>query len=283
MANVYVLAQDRAMTSNDAGHHPSLLPAYREWLRAADRPESTVQLRCYHITRLARDLAPVLALSTDDLIAWLASKEWGTETRRSYRASLRSYYRWAHVAGHIGADPAAALPQIRPRAGLPRPASEQTILKALSRADDRERLMVMLGAQAGLRRAEIAAVHTRDVVEDLDGWSLRVKGKGRRERLVPLRAELARALRSQPDGWVFPSPAGGHLTPAHVGKLMSALLGPGVTSHQLRHRFATKAYAVDHDLFAVQQLLGHAKPETTMIYTQLPAGRTRSIVESIAA
>lgn len=288
MVDRYVMAQDAGMTNRKgAARHPAGaidLRAYREHLEAADRPSTTVYLRCYHVSRLVRDIPQPLEASTEDLITWFASNtSWGTETKRSYRASLRSYYGWAYISGRIPADPTTALPRIQPRAGMPRPAAEDLIREALHQAKDRERLMIMLGAQAGLRRSEIAKIHTRDVVAEMGGWSLRVHGKGRRERLVPLTPALARALRALPEGWAFPSPTGGHLTPAHVGKLISRALGPDATSHQLRHRFATRAYAVDHDLFAVQQLLGHSKPETTMIYTQLPAGRRRAIVESMAA
>lgn len=283
LATVYVLPHDFRMTSRDGAGDQSHLGAYRQYQLAADRPRSTVNLRCYHITRLMRDVRSPLAATTEDLVEWLAQHTtWSTETRRSYRASMRSFYGWAHASGRIPADPSRALPLIRPKAGIPRPAPEDTIRGALERAEHRERLMIMLGAQAGLRRGEIAQVHTRDVVPDLGGWSLRVRGKGRRERLVPLLGELARALRAQPAGFVFPSPAGGHLTPAHVGKLMSRALGPDVTPHQLRHRFATRAYAQSGDLYAVQDLLGHAKPETTEIYAQMPTGRTRSIVEAAA-
>ncbi|WP_130012020.1 tyrosine-type recombinase/integrase [Serinicoccus sediminis] len=258
---------------------------YRAWLRAADRPKTTIDLRIYHVTRLARDHARIHSLTTPELIAWLAAHDWSTETRRSYRASLTGYFRWAHATGRIHQDPAAALPPIRPRPGVPRPAGEDRIVDAMLAAEPRVRLMILLGAQAGLRRGEIAQVHSRDVVRDLEGWSLRVHGKGRRNRQVPLVDDLARALLELPPGWAFPSPvlAGQHLTAAHVGKLISAALGPGLTSHQLRHRFATRAYAVDHDLLTVQQLLGHAKPETTMIYTRIPDAAKRRTVVALSA
>ena len=67
-----------------------------------------------------------------------------------------------------------------------------------------------------------------------------------------------------------PGQTGGHLSPGYLGKLVSAALGDGVVPHQLRHAFATRAYAVDRDLLTVQQLLGHAKPETTALYARIP-------------
>lgn len=259
-----------------------LLHAWAVWMRASGKPESTIYLRTYHLRRFAKDHPDPFGARLGDLAAWLGSHSWGAETLRSYRASLRAFYSWAVAAGYCESSPAAALPTVPAKVGKPRPAPEEVLADAVRRADPRVRLMLRLAAHAGLRRAEIAAVHTRDVFEDLDGWSLRVKGKGGRVRLVPLTRWLALEIRSQQPGWVFPSPAGGHLTPAHVGKLMSEALGPGWTAHTLRHRFATRAYAVERDLRAVQEMLGHSKPETTAIYTQVPVGAKRRAVDLIA-
>lgn len=95
---------------------------------------------------------------------------------------------------------------------------------------------------------------------------------------------LAAALRATCDGgWAFPSDRGGHLTPAHVSRLVGRLLPPGVTMHSLRHRFATRAYAVATDLLTVQALLGHASPSTTLRYVQLPDDGLRRTVLAAAA
>jgi integrase len=142
--------------------------------------------------------------------------------------------------------------------------------------------MLLLAAHAGLRRAEVAAVRTTDVERDLIGYSLRVRGKGGVVRRVPLSSALTLLLAELEPGWAFPSPRGGHLTPAHVGKLISQALGSGVTGHQLRHRFASRAYAAERDLRAVQELLGHARPETTARYTAVPFEAGRRAVDYAA-
>ena len=67
-------------------------------------------------------------------------------------------------------------------------------------------------------------------------------------------------------------------SPRYVGKIASGLLPPGVTLHSLRHRFATRAYAADRDVFAVQQLLGHAQANTTQRYVKVPSSALRSTV-----
>ena len=138
--------------------------------------------------------------------------------------------------------------------------------------------MILLALLAGLRRAEIAAVHTADMAPEVLGYSLRVTGKGGRVRALPLHDALVEELVHRPVGFVFPGACQGHLSPGWVGKRLATLLGPGWSGHTLRHRFATQAYAVQRDLFAVQQLLGHSKPETTARYTAIPNDSLRAAV-----
>lgn len=94
---------------------------------------------------------------------------------------------------------------------------------------------------------------------------------------------LARTLRARDAGYVFPGQVDGHISPGYLSRLISRLLPPGVTMHGLRHRFATRAYAIDRDTFAVQQLLGHASPVTTQRYAQVPDSARRRIVGQIAS
>jgi integrase len=256
---------------------------FETWLRAGGRPQSTIDLRIYQLGRVSRELGDLHALTTAQLVDWVASKGWATSTLRSYRAALTTYYRWAHRTGHITTDPTVGLPTIGGPHGAPRPADERTVTQAILRATPRVQLMIRLQASAGLRRAEVARVHTRDILTDPGGHSLHVTGKGGRERIVPLTRDLAARLRESPEGWLFPSSTHpGHLSARYVGKLISDALGPGVVPHQLRHRFATRAYAAGQDLLAVQQLLGHARPETTMIYTHVPTEAKRHIVNTAA-
>jgi len=259
----------------------SVIMGWETYLRAANRPETTVYLRTYHLRRLAAehpDRGP-WELTFEELLAWLGlHANWATETRRAYRASVRGFYSWAVLADHLSASPAALLPAIRPPRGKPRPASERILSAAIATADERVRLMLQLAAYAGLRRSEVARVHTRDVVEDLDGWSLRVTGKGQHIRVVPLSPALARELRTLPAGWAFPGPAGGHLTPAHVGKLISRQLPEGWAAHTLRHRFATTLRARGAQLDVIRELLGHARVETTLIYSEVPQDAMRTAV-----
>jgi site-specific recombinase XerD len=260
------------------------ITTWEGWLRAANRPETTIYLRLYHLRRFAGDHPKVhpWEMTLDLLIVWLAEFKWKAETRRSYRSSLRQFYTWGHLTGRINGNPAALLPAVTPPRGRPRPAPDGIFLVALCKAGERERLMLRLAAHTGLRRGEIAKVHTDDLEADLDGWSLRVVGKGGKVRLVPLLDDLVSEIQLCPGGYLFPGKIDGHLSPSYVGKLISQLLEGHWTAHTLRHRFAGKAYAAERDIRAVQELLGHASVVTTQIYTPVPSGALRSAVAAAA-
>jgi integrase len=254
------------------------LESWGEWMSAANRPKTTQYLRTYQLRRFAREtgLHP-FDVTLGDLVTWIAGQDWGAETKRSYRTALRAFYLWARDDERIAVNPAWRLPAITTPRRLPRPTSEAVLLEALAMAVPRVRMMVLLAAREGLRRGEIAQVHTRDIEPDLlDGWNLRVHGKGSRERLLPLCDELRVLLQAAPPGYVFPGKIDGHLSPAYVGKLVSRVLGVGSTTHCLRHRYGTVCYAGSHDLLAVQALLGHSKPETTKLYVLIPDASLRA-------
>lgn len=260
------------------------MAAWVDWQAAAGRAAGTLKLRRQQVGRLARshpgrgpwDLTP------DDLVAWLAYPGWDGSTRRSHRAAIRAFYGWGQATGRTAVNPAAALPSVASRRGTPRPAGDAAIMAAYASADERDSLMIRCGAEGGLRACEIATLHTARIFQDLDGWSIMVLGKGGRSRDVPLSPRLALILRARPAGWVFPGRMDGHLSAAYVSKRLSWALGPGVSGHQLRHRFASVAYSAERDLRAVQELLGHASPETTAIYTAVPDRARRRAVLAAA-
>lgn len=250
-------------------------------MQAAGVPATTEQMRRYHVLRAGRALGGTPAgVDLDALVEWFASQEWAPNTRRAYRASLRAFYGWAMATGLASHSPAHLLPPVPIPRAKPRPTPEKVFRLAMRSADARVRVAIMLAGICGLRRTEVAQARREDVEDDLVGQSLRVKGKGGHVRLVPLPDELASVIRAAPPGWLFPSPHGGHLTPHHLGKLVSAALGDGLTMHTLRHRCGTVTYGATKDLRAVQELLGHAKPETTAIYTEVPTSAIRAAVEA---
>jgi integrase len=276
------------------------IDGWTDWQRAAGSRPHTLHLRRYQLARLARDhlhRSP-WRLTTADLSGWLGGQGWAVETLRGYVSAVRSFYAWGVRSNRVRRDPAARLPRVRQHVGPPRPTPDAVFAAALEAASDRDRLILMLAAYAGLRRTEIAILRWAD----LAGAELRVQGKGGRVRLVPLVGALVRELAAEAErrglgghgtgyrymsrgdgGWIFPGQgAGAHMTPGRVGKLAGELLGPGWSIHTLRHRFGTRAYAGTRDLLAVQLLMGHSSPVTTRRYTQTPDGALQAAVEAAA-
>lgn len=272
------------MDATHAAQWQDALEAWILFLRATSKPETTIYLRQYQMRRFAHDHKDTLpwAVTLDHMLAWLGAFQWAPETRRSYRATLRSFYHFGHITGRIATDPAALLPTITPPITESRPAPEEFFRAAIRQATPRVRLMVELAGFVGMRRGEVAVAHRDDVQPDLEAWSMLVHGKGRRERMVPLLPGLALELRSMPPGYLFPGQIDGHLSPHYVGKLISATLPDGWAAHSLRHRFSNKFFEAERDLRALQGALGHASVSTTQRYTRVPSGAIRRGVGNVA-
>lgn len=258
---------------------------WRRYLRAAGTPETTIRTRSYHLEWCARALSPIAPndVTLDDLIEWMVSKDWTNETRRSVRGSLRVFYTWAQETGRVDHNPAHRLPTVRTTQPVPRPAMESDYQRALEEAPARERLMLRLAAEMGLRRAEVAQLHSRDIMGMVSGgYALVIQGKGSKQRVLPLSDTLAADLREQGEGYIFPSTHNsGHLTPDRVGNLVARHLPAGVSMHKLRHRFATAAYAASGDLLTVQKMLGHSNPNTTQRYVAVSDSAARALMAHI--
>lgn len=261
------------------------LRSFRAYLLSLGRPGTTITTQMAQLSRFARENASLApdAVAFEDLVEWLSVKQWAPETRRAHRSILRTFYSWMVDTGRMASNPAAKLPVIRRATHLPRPALENEYRAALAAADVREHLALRLAAELGLRRAEVAKVHTRDILRTHEGDALRVVGKGRKTRDLPLTESLSRMLRACPAGYVFPGQVDGHISAGYLGKRISALLPAGVTMHALRHRFATRVYQVSNDLMNLQDMLGHASPATTRVYVASDITAQRRLVEAIAA
>lgn len=265
--------------------HPSPLWAesinlWLDSLKAAGYSPNTISTRRCQMSALSRALeGDPRDVEGDDLLAHFAAKDWKPETRKGAKNACVSYFRWLKASGRSEADPSEFLPTVKRPEPHPRPCPDVVILAALRKATDGERLMLRLGAECGLRRFEIAKVHSRDVMRDLVGWSLVVVGKGDKQRIVPIGDDLALLIRSA-NGYLFPGRWSGHVESSYVGRHLSDLLGDGWTAHSLRHRYATTTYAATRDLLLVSKLLGHASVETTQRYIAMPDDRLRAAVEA---
>ena len=200
-------------------------------------------------------------------------------TRRAYRACLGSFYTWAvEQAELLDRSPMHKVPSVKVPAATPRPITEPQLARALLAADTRMRLWLLLGADAGLRAAEIAGVYKTDLI----GRHLHVEGKGRRQRAVPVSHRLADAF----DEW-RPTSTGRMWTvqPLTVTVAVAKHLrsvGVDATCHQLRHRFGSQFYRASRDLRLTQAVMGHSTSATTEIYTAFD-DRGLDVVDSWAA
>lgn len=234
------------------------------YLRAGTMSKGTVRNRLHYVGRALAEIDRTPGQITEtDLVTWIGEHtEWSPSTRKSARASLRGFWSWrSRVIG--GDNVADSLPSTPVPRALPRPADDADVMASLRKADARVQLMIELMAYGGLRRCEVCTVRG----DEIQGEWLRVTGKGGHIRMVPLPPHLASRIRAYGPHFVFPGQIDGHLSAGRVGELVAEALPGRLTGHQLRHRFATVAYRGSHDIRAVQALLGHARIDTTMVYT----------------
>jgi integrase/recombinase XerD len=249
-----------------------------------------------------RDATAVDEATVAGFVASLSGAEYA-EGRR-YRASsvaralaaVRSLHSFLWREGDVAVDPAEGVARPRVPKNLPRPlpvSDVEAILAAppegeVSGIRDRAILETLYGA--GLRISELVGLDVDDV--DLDEGSVRVLGKGSKERVVPLGRMAAQAVasylsRARPalardasGAALFLNARGGRLTRQGVtGILKKAAARAGVrkrvTPHTLRHSFATHLLEGGADVRVVQELLGHATLATTQIYTLVTSERLR--------
>ena len=286
-----------------------------------------------------RDLSPnTLVAYTRDLrefSSWLAQTygingwDWNELTRTSVRgymahltrrglakrsmarqlSAVRSFYRWMHRDERVDVNPARAvgtprLPRTLP-AYLDRQQADTLLQHATTRAqsleftDVRNLAMLELFYSSGLRLSELRGADLQDL--DLVSQQIKVRGKGRKERIVPLGDHAQRALRNYlvkrdallqklggvkagrlARGAVFLSERGTRISVRAVQHAMVSLLdavgeGADLTTHSLRHTFATHLVDAGADLRAVQELLGHASISTTQIYTHTSVERLKKV------
>jgi integrase/recombinase XerD len=260
---------------------------------------------------------PLADADTDAIRAYLAALEArGFTPASSARrlSSIRQFHKFLVVEGKRADDPAAILQGPRQGRRLPRTLTRDDVDRLLDTARD---LAVQPGQTAAARR-RAARMHA--LIETLYATGLRVselvslpqsaarsreplltiRGKGGRERLVPLnpRARDAMALwrktlaESAPalagSRWLFPSDAeSGHLTRQHFARELKSLAaaaglsGADLSPHVLRHAFASHLLQNGADLRIVQELLGHADISTTQIYTHVLDARMRAMVRDL--
>ena len=213
-------------------------------------------------------------------------------------ACLRSFYRHLRREGLRDSDPTAGLSAPRRSRKLPHVLTRGEIDRLLSqpRGTDphalRDRALLELMYACGLRASEAIGLELGDV--DLDERVLRARGKGSKERIVPIGQAALRAVRiylerGRPglvkdgvEAHLFVNFRGGPLTRQGLYKIVrrhatGAGLADRMSPHTLRHTFATHLLAGGCDLRSVQEMLGHADVSTTQLYTHLSSERLKDV------
>lgn len=246
----------------------------------------------------------------DDLRAFVAELSRRKLSRRTIARRLsaaRTFFRHLHRDGVIEANPARSLSAPKLEKTLPAWLSQADVGKLFAaveaRAADggfrgaRDHAMVEVLYSSGLRLAELQALDVADA--DLLADQIRVLGKGRKERIVPLggaavralrryeprRREVLRASSSGERDALFVSANGRRLSARRIQQIVRGFLddvgeGAGLSTHSIRHSFATHLLDAGADLMAVKELLGHASLSTTRIYTHTSTERLKRVYDA---
>lgn len=215
-----------------------------------------------------------------ELAHYLATPAWSQWTRHTYDTALRVFYGWAVGKGILTLDPMADLPHLPAGPRIPRPWTDEEIRIILTRAPARPwRRAAMLALYAGLRCAEIATVTRADIIRG----HLRVVGKGRRVRMVPIAEPLAAELDDGAPGPLCPGPRGGPVNPRALSRRQKRVwralgLADDLHLHGGRHAFATMLLESGADLRTIQLLMGHASLATTQGYLAVSDARMAAAV-----
>jgi integrase/recombinase XerD len=213
-------------------------------------------------------------------------------------ACLRSFYRHLRRDGLLDTDPTATLSTPRRSRKLPQVLTRGDIERLLSQprgtepASLRDRALLEVMYACGLRASEAVGLELMDV--DVQEGLLRARGKGSKERIVPVGQAALKALRiylergrpalvkGAPEAHLFVNFRGGQLTRQGLYKIVrrhaqTAGLADRMSPHTLRHTFATHLLAGGCDLRSVQEMLGHADVSTTQLYTHLSSERLKDV------
>ncbi len=229
----------------------------------------------------------------------LRQRGYASRTVARKLASLRAYFRWLYRSGRISEDPSWVLQSPRTTRHLPETLSRDEVFAALTppegadpftAARDVAILEFLYGT--GVRLAELVGMDLTDL--DRRDRTVRVRGKGRKERIVPFGGPAAEALDRWLDerrrrltetgdedpGALWLNRRGGRLSGRSVQRMVRKTLAATsergrVSPHTLRHTFATHLLDAGADLRAVQELLGHESLSTTQIYTHLTTERLK--------
>ncbi len=238
-----------------------------------------------------------------EFLAHLSEQNYSAATMARKIATLRSFFKWAHKRGNVSTNPMTLIRTPRQSKRLPKAITVEQVEMLLSAPSDndvlgaRDRAMLETLYSTGIRVSELVDLN----IDDLDepGEALRIRGKGKKERLVPLGSHAMHAIRAYrelllqddryAEAWaperkarpLFVNKHGGRLSSRSVRRKLDKYLrlvglDPSISPHTLRHSFATHLLDNGADLRSVQELLGHQSLSTTQTYTHLTTQRLRT-------
>ena len=272
---------ERGLSTNTLGAYRADLVALQRWLAQRD--------------------TSLIYASRADLLAFIAHRaKQGAKPRSTARqlSSFRRFYRFLLREGMIQEDPTVKIEMPKIGRSLPKSLTESEVESLLGAPDiddplgHRDRTMLEVLYATGLRVSELISLKQSQI--NLNQGVLRIRGKGDRERLIPLGEEAQRWLRefiSGPRLEILLERQSDHLFPTRRGDRMTrqafwhiikryakkAQIGGKLSPHTLRHAFATHLLNNGADLRVVQLLLGHSDLSTTQIYTHVARERMKDL------
>ncbi|MGH7175894.1 MAG: tyrosine recombinase XerC [Tepidisphaeraceae bacterium] len=241
-------------------------------------------------------------LTVREFLAYLYAQNYTKSTTARKLATLRSFYKFLIRRGMLSVNPLSTIRTPKQEKRLPKCLDLEQVQKLLDAPGDadllsaRDKAMLEVLYSSGIRVSELVELEMADI--DLNEGVLRVKGKGRKDRLTPIGSQAIKALQryfelrsldsrsqlSTHSTRVFLNKHGEPLSTRSVRRkldkyLQAAGLDPGISPHTLRHSFATHLLNNGADLRSVQELLGHQSLSTTQIYTHLTTGRMKQVYD----
>jgi integrase/recombinase XerC len=251
-----------------------------------------------------KTLTDVICTASADLIrgflAHLTEQQYSAATMARKIATLRSFYKWADRRGIATGNPMTMIRTPRQGKRLPKAITIDQVEKLLSAPSDsdvlgrRDRAMLETLYSTGMRVSELVGLNHDDL--EMTNETLQVRGKGKKERVVPLGSHALAAINryldmlktdaefapvwndARPNKPLFLNKHGKRLSSRSVRRkldkyLKQVGLDPTISPHTLRHSFATHLLDNGADLRSVQELLGHQSLSTTQVYTHLTSQR----------
>lgn len=266
------------------GPSADLIAAFTEELRIRGKAKRTIEHRRWVLTKMDRELPYGLDQADErEIRDWLYRDDWSTTTKAAYYDSAAPFYAWC-TGRYLSLNPMEELPRPHPRAGMPRPVTHAQLERILTEAEEPYDLWALIAAYQGARCVEISNLD-RDHIDENMTYLL---GKGGKERVVPTHSLVWAAVQELPAGPIAITKRGVRANPHYVSREAGqhfAELFPGarprVTMHRCRHWYGTYAQRAGRDTRVTQEMLGHASPTTTALYTQVAMEDMRAAVDGL--